>query len=324
VITRRILFSFFLACGVVSCPRAQSRPKLIGGLLPVDQKAAERAVAEFVQALQQLGYVPRRDFNIVFRAADGSDERLRGFAAEMVTLNVDVFVVATTNAATALKEVAGTRPIVFYSVAEPVTSGFADSLTRPGRNMTGISNEGNNLYPKRLDLLRQMIPDLARIAFLVNPESPLKSWVPQSLQSLAEDAGLRAVTVNANKSEELDQAFREMVAFRAQALMVTGDVVLLRLRKSIADLAIKNRLATIWPFGVAAADGALMGYGANGDDVARQVAIYVDKILRGSKPGDIPIEEPTGFDFVINRRTADLLRIKIPSALLIQATEVVE
>jgi putative ABC transport system substrate-binding protein len=173
--------------------------------------------------------------------------------------------------------------------------------------------------------MRQLIPGLERIAYLLNPTSPFYVGAAEDYQALARRFGLRALMVNASKAEELEPAFREMVAFRAQALVVMGDAFLSGLTNEIGALSASNRLPSIWSFGPPArARGVLIGYGANTEGYERQVAGYVDKIFQGAKPEDLPIVEPIKYDFVINRTTADLLKIKIPPPLLLQATSVVE
>ena len=321
VVNRRNLCSTLLLWGIVPSSQAQARPKLIGGLFPW---GGAEDTASIVAPLRELGYESNRHFSFVPRSAEGRLERLPGIAKELVRFNVDLLIAATTNAAKAAQEATRTIPIVFYLVAEPVRSGFADSLAHPGHNMTGVSNVGTNLDPKRLDLLKQMVPGLERIAYLLNPASPFYPSAAQDYQALARKLGLRALMVNASNEAELEPAFREMVNFRAQALMVPGDAFLSSLSESIAALAVSHRLPSMWAFADSAELGGLMAYGSSDDGVARQVAGCVAKIFRGTRPEDIPIAEPMRFDFVINRKTADILRIKIPLALLLQATSVIE
>ena len=325
MISRRRLWISLCACGSLPSLRAQPRPKLVGGLFPWPRESLEEISADIIAALRDLGYVAGRHFNVVLRASDGKDERLPELAKELVQLNVDVLIAATTPAASAAQRATRTIPIVFYSVAEPVKSGFADSLAHPGHNLTGISNAGLSLDPKRLDLMKQMVPGLERVAYLLNPTSPFYSEASRAYRTLAEKVRLRVLIVNASKVEELEPAFREIAAFRAQALLVMGDTFLTMFAgESIAALAISHRLPSISPFAIGAEAGGLMAYGSKLESPWRKVAVYIDKLFRGLKPGDIPIEEPTHFDFVINRKTADLLHVKIPPALLLQATNIIE
>ena len=321
---RRSLCSSLLTYGLAPHLLAQARPKLVGVLFPWSSEGAENLAATLVEELRGLGYQSGKHFNIVVRAAEGKNERLPELARELVKINTDVFVAATTNAASAAQLATRTIPIVFYSVAEPVKSGFADSLAHPGHNMTGVSNAGTSLDPKRLDLMKQMVPGLQRVAYLLNPTSPFYRGADKTYHALAESLGLRALIVNAGKAEDLEPAFREIKALHAQALVVMGDTYLFTLFEPIAVLAIRNRLPSMASFAAFAAAGGLMAYATSIDDVNRQVAAYEAKIFRNAKPEDIPISEPTRFDFVINRKTADLLKVMIPPTILLQATRVLE
>jgi putative ABC transport system substrate-binding protein len=241
-----------------------------------------------------------------------------------VKLRVDLILASTTNAVKAAQAATSTIPIVFESVADPVVAGFAESVSRPGRNMTGLSNFSADLSPKRFQLLTQLLPSLADVEVLSNRSNPYYLSQKPAIQSVADKLGLRVSFVDAGTPEEVEQAFRTMAARRAVALVVTADAYLYAQRRRIAALALANRLPAVFPFAAYVDAGGLMSYGVDPAPAIRQAAVFVDKIFKGANPGDLPIEQPTRVEMVINRRTAALLRLTIPPALLLQAERVID
>jgi putative ABC transport system substrate-binding protein len=311
--------------GVLARPPVSSQaPKVIGLLFPWNGDDVAENSGLFVAAMGQIGYVKETSFTLVTRTSDGHEERLDALAQELVNLRVDLIFAASTVAASAAKKATGAMPIVFMYVTDPVGAGFAESLARPGHNMTGLANLTLNLDGKRLELLKQMVPGLVRVSYLVNPKNPLTASVLR-IKDLAAPLGLRTFISNASSRDELAGAFDDMRTQRAQAVMVMSDSYLFSLRKEISALALRDRLASMWSFADCVEAGGLMSYGADDSGAEmRQVAAYVDKILNGAKPGDLAIQQPSKFDLVINGRTANMLAIKIPRQLRLQAEKVID
>ena len=271
----------------------------------------------------ELGYVKGTHFSLVARLAEGNYDRLPAFAEELVKHKVDLIFAASTAALRAAQGATSTIPIVFIYVTDPVGSGFAVSLARPGRNITGLTNITIDLDSKRLQLLKQMLPSLVRVACFLNPRSPFPKDA-ERMQALAEPLGLHALPFYVSTPEELEPAFTAMNAERAQAFMVSSDSYLFSMRKQIADLALRHRLPSMWNFIDCVQAGGLMSYGGDDSAEMRKVATYVDKIFRGAKPGELPIQQPTKFDLIINRKTANALGLTIPPVLLVQAEKVID
>jgi len=303
---------------------AQPAPKVIGVLSPYAGADVQATLAVFRQAMRDLGYGEGRSFTLVERFADGRYDRLASLAAELVKLRVDLILASTTNAVKAAQAATSTIPIVFESVADPVLAGFADSVNRPGHNITGLSNFSIDLSPKRFQLLTQLLPALRDVEVLSNPSNPYYATQKPAVESVANKLGLRANFVDVSTAEEVEQAFRAMAARRATALMVTADAYLLAQRRTIATLALSHRLPSVFPFAAYVEAGGLMSYGVDPAPAMRQAALLVDKIFKGAHPGDLPIEQPTRVEMVINRRTAALLRLTIPPAMLVQAERVID
>jgi len=303
---------------------AQPAPKLIGILSPYATADVEPALAAFRQAMRDLGYSEGRGFAVVQRLADGHQERLPALAAELVQLRVDLILASTTNAVKAANAATSTIPIVFESVADPVAAGVADSINHPGRNVTGLSNFSIDLSPKRFQLLTQLLPALRDVEVLANPANAYYATQKPAIESVADKLGLHVNFADASTPDEIEQAFRTMAARRAVALIVTADAYFYARRLQIATLALSHRLASVFPFAASVDAGGLMSYGVDPAPAIRQAAVFVDKIFKGANPGDLPIEQPTRVEMVINRRTAALLRLTIPPALLLQAERVVE
>ncbi|MDQ6640600.1 MAG: ABC transporter substrate-binding protein [Pseudomonadota bacterium] len=311
-----------LSAGAYS--RAQPSPKVIGFLSPYSSPDAEATLSVFRQAMRDLGYVEGKNFVLAVRSANGKNERLLALAAELVQLRVDLILASTTNAVKAAQAATSAIPIVFESVADPVTAGFAESISHPGHNITGQSNFSADLSPKRFQFLTQTLPSLSRVAVLANPSNAYYPAQKPVIESVAERLGLRVQFVGAGTAEEVDLAFETMVERRAEAVIATADAYLYALRRRIAELALKNRLPSMFPFAAYVEAGGLMSYGVDPALGIRQTSILVDKIFKGARAGDLPIEQPTRVELVINRRTAALLRLTIPKALLLQAEKVID
>jgi putative ABC transport system substrate-binding protein len=296
------------------------------GYLTVNLSAPQLHEA-FRQGLRDLGYVEGRNVVIEYRDAEGKPERLPALAAELVALKVDVIVVASTPPALAAKQATKTIPIVFTAVGDAVTDGLVASLARPGGNVTGLSTAGPDLVGKRLEQLKQAVPGVSRVAVLWQPRG-LGERTEKEMLKEAEVAGralgVRLQFVEARGPADLDRAYSEMTKARARALAVLATPMFISERRRLVDLAAKNRLPTVYLFREFVDAGGLMAYGANLADVFRRAATYVDKILKGAKPADLPVEQPTKFELVINLKTAKALGLTIPPSLLQRADEVIQ
>ncbi|HEX4235216.1 MAG TPA: ABC transporter substrate-binding protein [Caldimonas sp.] len=323
--TRRDLL-VHLALGALasSMARAQQLPRTLGNLSPYSRLQAEPFRPVFAQAMRVLGYVEGTDYVGEDRFADGNDRLLPALASELVSLKVDVIVTSTSNGAAAAQAATSSIPIVFEGVSDPVRFGFADSLAHPGHNLTGLSNLSGDLTNKRLAFLQQIIPKLHRVAVLVNPVNRNQSTFAARLAAIAEQTGLELFPVNASASEELEQAFQSIVQRHGEAVLVMPDGYFWRLGVRISELALRYRMPSMFAFPESVEVGGLIGYGVDTFDSVRSQATYVSRIFKGAKPADIPIEQPTKIDLVINRKTADALGLKIPRLILLQATRVIE
>jgi len=297
------------------------------GYLSPNRAATPHVRDAFLQGLRDVGYVEGRNVAIEYRDAEGKVERLPTLAAELVALKVDVIVTEnSTLAARVAKQATTTIPIVFTSVGDAVESGLVISLARPGGNVTGLSNLGPELVGKRLELLKQAVPGLDRVAVL---------WLPGALGErtdkdmlagadvAARALGVQLQFVEARSADEFARAFSDMSSARAGALTVLPSNRFLREHRRLVELAAEKRLPAVYTSREFVDTGGLMSYGANSADLHRRAATYVDKILKGAKPGDLPVEQPTKFEMVINLKTAKTLGLTIPQSLLLSA-EVIE
>jgi putative ABC transport system substrate-binding protein len=305
--------------------RAQQAGKLpiIGYLGPSTPSVESQRLAAFVQRLRELGWTENRTITIEYRRAEGREERFVEIAAEFARLKVDVIVTAGTAAVVTAKQATSVIPIVFAVAGDPVGTGLVASLARPGGNVTGLSNQSADLAGKRLELLREVVPSLRRLAILANAGSPIGVLEMREAQAAARTLGLEVVTSEIRRVEDIAPAF-ETLKDRAEALYVASDPLVTTNRIRINTLALGARLPTMHGQGDNVEAGGLMSYGANYPDLHRRAADYVDKILRGAKPGDIPVEQPTKFDLVINLTTAKVLGLTVPPSLLARADEVIE
>jgi ABC-type uncharacterized transport system substrate-binding protein len=278
----------------------------------------------FLQGMRELGYVEGKDFVVEMRFADGEYGRLPSLATELVRLKVDVIVATGTPAYRALKQSTSTIPIVITVTTDPVRDGFAASLARPGGNFTGLSNSIIDLMPKHIELLKTAVPKLSRVAVLSNPGNPAHPPQVKSLEAAARTLGIRVLQVNGGTPDEIERGFAVMARERADAVITLADTFFLQQMRQIAELALKHRLPSTHGALEYVEAGGFMTYGANFTDNFRLAAGYVDKILKGAKPGELPFEQPTRFYLMINRKTAKAIGLAIPQELLLRADRMIE
>src|SRR5215471_11611852 len=314
--------------GVAAWPltaRAQQSGKVptIGLLISGSPLSHGPWVAAFTQRLRDLGWIEGRTVAIEYRWAEGRSERFAEIAAEFVRLKVDVIFAAGTPATAAAKQATSVIPIVFAGAGDPVGSGLVASLARPGGNVTGLSILSVDLAGKRLELLREVVPGLRRLAIMGHTGIPIEVSQRGEAQAAAHTLGLEVVSAEIRRAEDIAPAF-ETLKGRADALYVFGDPLMATNRIRINTLAQGARLPTIYSQREFVEAGGLMSYGPNFADLFGRAAEYVDKILRGAKPGDLPVQQPTKFDLVINLTTAKALGLTIPEPFLLRADEVIE
>jgi putative ABC transport system substrate-binding protein len=277
-----------------------------------------------LQGMRELGYREGKDFAVEWRLAEGQYERFTEFAAEMVRLKVDVIVVSTPAGIRPTQQATNTIPIVMGYSTDPIGSGFVTSLARPGGNVTGLASSLDDIVPKQIELLASAVPGLSRVGLLVNPGNPNTPPVLKSAQASARQAGFVLVAVEAQTPSELGAALVTLTKERVGAVIVIADAFFNSQRRRLVELALQARLPTMFGQREYAQEGGLMSYGESLFEFYRRAANYVDKIFKGAKPADLPIEQPTLFKLVINRKTADALGVTIPSQLYIFADEVIE
>jgi putative ABC transport system substrate-binding protein len=276
-----------------------------------------------VQRLRELAWIDGRNLAIEYRWAEGRNERYAENAAELVRLKVDVIVTSATPPTLAAKQATAVIPIVFAAPGDPVRTGLVASLARPGGNVTGLSSQAAEAAGKRLELLREIVPGLGRLAIMGNVGNPLSVLELGEVQAAARALGLEVHTLEIRRAEDISPAFDSLKG-RADALYLCPDPLVNTHRIRINTLALGARLPTIHGLREYVEAGGLMSYGANAPDLFRRAAEYVDKILRGAKPADIPVEQPTKFDLIINLTTAKALGLTIPEPFLLRADEVIE
>jgi putative ABC transport system substrate-binding protein len=314
--------------GAVAWPvaaRAQQPAMLptIGYLGSATPATQGQWVAAFVQRLRELGWIEGRTIAIEYRWAEGRAERAAEIAAELVRRKVDVIVTSGTAVVVAAMQATSVIPIVFAAAGDPVGTGLIASLARPGGNVTGLSNQVLDLAGKRLELLREIVPGLGRLALLGNVGNPAVVLSMREAQAAARTLGLEVTTLEIRRGEDIVPAF-EALNGHEEALYVVFDALVNTHRIRINTLALAARLPTMHGIRDYVEAGGLMSYGTNFPDLFRRAADYVDKILRGAKPADLPVEQPTRFDLVINLTTAKALHLKIPESFLLRADEVIE
>ena len=318
---------FITLLGAAAWPlavRAQQAKVATIGLLGTGSAAAQSQwTAAFVQRMRDLGWVDGRNLTIEYRWAEGRSERFAEFAAEFVRLKVDVILTHNTPPVIAAKQATSVIPIVFATAADPVDTGLVASLARPGGNVTGLSSQTTDLASKRIELLREVVPGLRQLAFLPQPDNPYVVFDMRQAEAAARALGLETASLEIRRAEDIGPAF-EGLKGRAEALYILPDPLLFTHRLRINTLALGARLPTIHSLREYVEASGLMSYGPNWSDQWRRAADYVDKILRGAKPADLPIEQPTKFDLVVNLTTAKVLGLTIPESFLLRADELIE
>jgi ABC-type uncharacterized transport system substrate-binding protein len=323
---RLIGLAVILALGLTLAPlagEAQQSAKIatIGWLAPATQAAQAHLLEAFRQGLRELGHVEGKTFILVPRYAEARAERLPEIARELVSLKVDV-IVAT---GAAVKQQTRTIPIVMAGSTDPLGTGLVASLARPGGNVSGLSNSSPELSGKRLELLKAVVSRLSRVAFLWNPEVRGAVLDYNQTESAARSVGMQLQSVEAARAEDLDRAFSAMTEQRAQALIVASpNPVTFTNRGRIVTFAQRNRLPSMYANRDYVDAGGLMSYGPSVADLFRRAAYFVDKILKGAKPADLPVEQPTKFELVINLKTAKAIWLTIPQSILLRADQVIE
>jgi putative ABC transport system substrate-binding protein len=313
------------ACAWPLAARAQQagKPPTIGFLSGQSPAAMGHLVAAFAERLRELGWIEGRNIAIEHRWIEGRSERgAAEAAAELVRLKVDIIVAGGTTSVVAAKQATPLIPIVFVA-GDPVGTGLVASLARPGGNVTGLSNQSTDIVAKRLELLREVVPSLRRLAILTNIASPASVLEMREARDAARALGLEVATIEIQRAEDIAREFKALEG-GADALLVTADPLINSNRIRINTLAIGARLPTVYNFRDSVEMAGLMSYGPNLPDLFRRVADYTDKILRGAKPADIPVEQPTKFDLVVNLITAQALRLEVPPTFLARADEVLE
>jgi putative tryptophan/tyrosine transport system substrate-binding protein len=303
--------------------RAQQAGMPVIGWLGATPSIEGQRVAAFVQRLRELAWIDGRNVAIEYRWAEGRNERYAENVAELVRLKVDVIVTVATPATLAAKQSTAVTPIVFAGVSDPVGTGLVASLARPGGNITGLANQVSDTAGKKLEILRELIPGLHRLAIMAHVGNPASVLEMGEAQAAARKLGLEVTTSEIRRAEDIAPAF-ETLRERADALYVGPDPLMNTNRTRINILAVGARLPTMHGLREYVEAGGLMAYGANVPDQFRRVADIVDKILRGAKPADIPVEQPTKFDLIINLTTAKALGLTIPEPFLLRADEVIE
>ena len=325
---KRRKFISTAAVGVLAAPfaaKAQLQGKIyrIGLLAAGSAERSRTVMAPFEQGLRGLGYVEGKNIIIERRYADADYARAQQLAAEFVRLRVDIIVAPATGVAHAAKNATQTIPIVM-AATDPVGTKLVASLARPGGNVTGLTNVAPEVTGKQVELLREIRPKLARVAVLVNPANPSTTRVVTEAAAGARRFGVRVQLVKVPTPADLESAFAEMARENAEALLVQGDPLLVAERIRIISLASMQKLPQIYVLREYVDAGGLMAYGASYPDLLRRAAVYVDKILRGAKPADLPVEQPTKFELVINLNAAKTLGLTIPRPLLLRANEVIQ
>jgi putative tryptophan/tyrosine transport system substrate-binding protein len=311
--------------GVPVAARAQQAGRLptIGFIGPSTASATPQRAAAFVQRLREVGWIEGRNVSIAYRWAEGHNERAAEIAAEFVRMKVDIIVASATLTVVAAREATSTIPIVFAAVADPVGTGLVTSLARPGGNVTGLSLQQTDLAGKRVELLREILPSLRRLAILANVGNPNIALETTEVQAASRTLGLEIVTLEIRRGQDIAPAF-ESIKGRTDAVYVANNPLLTTYQARIMTLALAARLPTMHGSREWVEAGSLMSYAPSFVDLHRRSADYVDKILRGAKPADIPVEQPTKFELVVNLTTAKALGLNIPETFLVRADEVIE
>jgi len=321
------LFGVGAAWPLTALAQQSEKIRRIGVLSSLAETDAEAQAwdAAFRKRLVELGLIDGRNIRIDYRWGAGSVDRLRLFARELVQLNPDALVTISTPATAALQTETRTIPIVFAWVSDPIGSGFVSSLAHPGGNITGFLNIEASVVGKWLTLMGEIAPQVSRVGFLFNPQTaPYALYYLDTFRSAASALAIEAIAAPVHSTEEVEAFMAELGREANAGLFVMSDTSMIVYRKTIYSLAERYRLPTIYPYRVFAAEGGLMSYGVDVTDLLRGAASYIDRILRGEKPNELPVQQPTRFELVVNAKTAKMLGLAIPTSMLIVAHEVIE
>jgi putative ABC transport system substrate-binding protein len=326
LIPRLLLLTLTLAIAIPDVfPQVSDRPRIVG-LISYAATADDPSYKAFRDALHDLGYVEGRSIKVEFRTAQGQVDRLPTIAQELAQLKADVVVLGNTRAAQAVRRAMPTTPIVIAS-SDPIGTGLIKNLSRPEGNITGLSTMTTDLTAKRVQLLKETLPRLTRLGVLwnpTNPPSPFQAKIVEDLKAAATSLGIELKMATAPTVEQFSTAIAEISRAQVQALYIVENPMFYAHRKTLVTLALQSRLPAIYGTKLFAEDGGLMSYGANYSDQARRAAAYVDKILQGAKPEDLPIEQATEVQLVVNLKTAKALGLTIPQSVLTRADEVIQ
>ncbi|MDZ4347015.1 MAG: ABC transporter substrate-binding protein [Candidatus Binatia bacterium] len=321
---------FSLALGAMlfalSIPAQAQQPTnipRIGYLTTVSLSAISARIEAFRQGLRELGYVEGKNIVIEYRSAEGKPDRVPALAAELVRLKVDIIVTTGSAPTRAAKEATSTIPIVMTNDADPIATGFVASLARPGANITGLSTLAPQLSGKRLEILREVVPKLSRVAVFGTSTQPGHAQELREVELVAKAFGVKLQYLDVLEPNDIETAFRAATKGRAQAVLMLPGPVLISQRTQVVDLAVKNRLPAIYWRSDFVEAGGLMVYGVNLNDLDRRAATFVDKILKGRTPADLPVEQPMKFEFIINLKAAKQIGLTIPPNVLVRATRVI-
>ena len=313
----------FATCGTVATAQQPTKIPRIGFLSASSPAALSARIEAFRQGLRELGYVEGKNIVIEWRSAEGKLDRLPALAAELVRLKVDIIVTAGPSLTHAAKEATSTIPIVMTFDPDPVGSGFVASLARPGGNITGLSTLSPEISGKQLEVLKETVPKLSRVAVLGNSTSPGNAQALREMELAAGAFKAKLQYLDVLDPKDIETAFRAASKGRAEVILVLPSPVLTSQRTQIVDLAVKNRLPAIYWRSDFVEAGGLMSYGTSQNDLDRRAATYVDKILKGTKPADLPVEQPTKFELVVNLKTAKQIGLTVPQKVLARADRVI-
>ena len=313
-----------LAVAVIAQAQQPTKIPRIGYLTNAFLSALEARTEAFRQGLRELRYVEGKNIVIEYRSAEGKPDRLPALAAELVRLKVDVIVTTGASVTRAAKEATVTIPIVMTNDNDPVGNRFVASLARPGGNITGLVTLSPELSGKRLELLKETVPRLSRVAVFGSSTTPGNAQVLKETELAAGALGVKLQYLDVLGPKDIETAFRAASKKRAEAVLLLGSPVLNSQRTKLAELAVKSRLPAIYNFLEFVEAGGLMTYGVSRNDLARRAATYVDKILKGAKPADLPVEQPTKFEFIINLKAAKQIGLTIPPNVLVRADKVIK
>jgi len=324
----RNIFGFLLIIAVLgggAIAEAQQPGKIprIGFLGNSTAALEENLVGPFREGLRDLGYIEGKNILLEYRWAEGKYDRFPALIGELIAQKVDIIVTAGTPASLAVKKAAPSIPLVMIAVGDPIGTGLIESLAQPGGNVTGLSSIAVDLEGKRLELLREVIPNLSHVAVFWNPASPFQVNSEKELQAAARGFKMKVLSLGVQSPEQFDHAFATIRRERPRALLILADRLFLHHRERIMEFATKNRLPGIYAYLELVEAGGLMSYGPSYADMHRRAATFVDKILKGRKPSDLPVEQPMKFDFVINLKAAKQMGVTVPPNVLVRASRVI-